>query len=58
VAGLRTLLRIYDALNESNRFAVLCHARLLVLRQCVVEQYNVERRKYDHAQYSNAHWLG
>lgn len=58
MSGVRTLLKIYDALSEPNRFAVLVHARLLVLRQCVSEQYFVERRYHVRSQYSNVHWLG
>ena len=58
MSGVHTLLKIYNALNEPNRFAVLVHARLLVLRQCVAEQYFIEQRIWQRAQYTNAHWLG
>lgn len=55
------LLRIYDRLTESNRFAVLVNARLRVLRQMVVVQYHYEfrdeRRRPARIKYPNAHWL-
>jgi len=55
--NVRELLKVFDKLTEPNRFAVLVHARLLVLRQCVVLQYRHEQRVWYRAQYPHVHWV-
>jgi hypothetical protein len=57
MSKLHELLKIYNCLTEPNRFSVLVHARLLVLRQCVVVQYRHERRAWHYLQSPNAHWV-
>jgi len=58
VSKVRELLNVFDKLTEPNRFAVLVHARLLVLRECVVVQYHRELRVQHRARFPIAHWLG
>lgn len=61
MAKVTDLLKIYDRLTESNRFAVLVHARLLVLRQVMVVQYHYEyrdeRRRACRIKHPGAHWV-
>ena len=40
--SVRQLAQVIRHLSEANRFKVLCHARMLMLRQCLVEQYYLE----------------
>jgi len=42
MANTNGLQRVLHRLSDANKFRVLVHARLLVLRQCVVGQYCFE----------------
>ena len=52
MGNIKRLVAIVHRLSEARRYKVLVHARLLVLRQCVIEQYYIERRMS-----VAAHWV-
>lgn len=60
MANANRLMSVVRRLSDSRRYKVLVYARLLVLRQCVIEQYRIEKRSLPavaEPKYIHAHWV-
>lgn len=51
---VRQIAQVVRHLSEANRFKVLCHARMLLVRQCLVNQYYLSVQPDP----APAHWVG
>ncbi len=54
---IEELARLLPEMTDATLYAVLVRSRLLLLRECVIAQYGVERRAWYRVRYPNAHWV-